>query len=65
MALAADVYRMTKIQYEANMSSLADLMNAENTLKDAQSNYMAALVRIKIAQLELLKTTGNIKSVLQ
>jgi outer membrane protein len=65
MALAADVYRMTKIQYELNMSSLADLMNAENTLKDAQSNYMAALIRIKIAQLELLKTTGNIKSVLQ
>jgi len=63
--LAEAVYQTTKLQFQNEISSLTDLLNVETSRNQAQSNYMAALIQIKIAQLELLKSTGNIKLILQ
>jgi len=63
--LAESVYQTTKLQFENEISSLSDLLNAETSRNQAQSNYMSALIQIKIAELELLKSTGNIKQILQ
>ncbi|MBI3136230.1 MAG: TolC family protein [Bacteroidetes bacterium] len=63
--LAQKLYDTTKKQFVGNVSSLSDLLNAETALNQAQSNYMSALIQVKIAQLDLLKGTGNIKLILQ
>jgi len=63
--LAEALYNTTRKQFQGEVSSLSDLLNAETALNQAQSNYMSALIQIKLAQLDLLKSTGNIKLILQ
>lgn len=61
-ALAQSVYNTTRERYTGGISSMAELVNAETALKTAQTNYLSALVQVKLAELELLKATGNIAS---
>ena len=42
---------------------MTELVNSENALKEAQTNYLTALVQVKLAELDLIKTTGNINTV--
>lgn len=60
--LAQTVYNTTRERYLGGIASMAELMNAETGLKTAQTNYLSALVQVKLAELELLKATGNISS---
>lgn len=62
VALAQQVYETTKTQYTGGIASMSDLINAETSLKTAQTNYLSTLVQVKLAELELLQTTGNISS---
>ena len=43
-----------------NPSSLNDLINVENTLKSAQTNYLNTIIKLKIAELDLKKTAGQL-----
>lgn len=65
MELTQKIYQNTKLQLEAEMSGMTEMLNAETTLNQAQSNYLGALIQLKISQLELLKSTGNIKTILE
>jgi outer membrane protein TolC len=40
--------------------SLTDVIQAENSLLDAQSNYLTSLVQILKAELEWKKATGQL-----
>lgn len=60
--LAEEVFETTKAQYIGGIASMADLVNAESSLKEAQSNYLQALVQVKLAELELIRSTGNINT---
>lgn len=64
MELAEEVYKSSQIAYQQGMATMSDLLNAETALKEAQSNYLNALVQLKLAELELLKSSGNIRSIL-
>ncbi len=64
MELAEDVYKTTQLSYQQGMASLSDLLNAETSLKESQVNYLNAMVQLKLAELEILKTSGNIRSIL-
>ena len=61
--LAQNNYETTRVQYVAGIGSMAELVNAETSLKESQTNYLKALVQVKLAELELIKTTGNISSI--
>jgi len=61
--LAQNNYETTRIQYVAGIGSMAELVNAETSLKESQTNYLKALIQVKLAELELIKTTGNISSI--
>ena len=65
LQLAEEIYQTTMLQYEAGIISTAELLNAETSLKEAQTNYLRAVAQIRMAELEALKAAGNIKSIIK
>lgn len=60
--LARKVYETTQAQYIGGIASMTELVNAETSLKEAQTNYLRALVQVKLGELDLIRATGNITS---
>ena len=58
--LAAEILSITREQYRMEQTTLAEVLNAESALKEAQGNYLKALADSKIAELDVLKASGNI-----
>lgn len=65
MKLAEEVLSATQVQYEGGLVTLSELLNSENALKEAQTNYLKNIVQLKIAEIEMLKSSGNIREVLK
>ncbi len=61
MRLAEKVYDATKSKYEQGVGSNTELLNAQSSLKEAQTNYLSALYDAMIAQTDYLTATGQIK----
>lgn len=62
--LASAVYYSSSQNYSLGLATLTDLLDAENSFADAQNSYTQALLNYKLAELETLKSTGNIKTLL-
>ncbi|MCE9537994.1 MAG: TolC family protein, partial [Bacteroidetes bacterium] len=60
LALAETIYSKTLIQQKEGVASLTDVLLSDNTQKEAQQNYLSALVDLMKADLELKKVSGNI-----
>lgn len=59
---AEEVFTSTQNNYRNGLASLTDLLTAETDLVAAQNSYNQALLNYKVAQIELIKSNGNIKS---
>ncbi|WP_341833961.1 TolC family protein [Chitinophaga pollutisoli] len=64
VALADEVYASTQNNYNLGLANLTDLLNAETSLTEAQNTYNEALLQYKIAELDLIKSHGNLPSLL-
>ncbi len=60
MELAEEVVRVSQIKYQQGVGSNIEVINAEASLKEAQTNYYAALYDALIAKVDLDKATGNL-----
>lgn len=60
MNLAQKIYEQTQLQFKEGIIGINDILNSENALKEAQTNYLTALVKVRIAELELKKANGNL-----
>jgi len=60
--LARTVYEQTSLQQKEGTANLTDVLLADNTLREAQQNYLSAIVEYLKADLELKKLTGNINN---
>jgi outer membrane protein TolC len=60
LELAENVVRVTKIKYQEGVGSNIEVINAEASLKEAQTNYYAALYDALIAKVDLDKATGKL-----
>lgn len=60
LTLAETIYSKTLIQQKEGVASLTDILLSDNTQKEAQQNYLSALVDVMKADLELKKVSGNI-----
>jgi len=63
--LAQEIYNSTQNNYNNGLASLTDLLDTETSLTQAQNSYTQALLNYKIAEIQLIKSNGNIKSLLQ
>ena len=63
-ALAEEVFRSTQNNYHNGLESLTHLLTAETDLVAAQNSYNEALLNFKVAEIELIKSNGNIKSLI-
>ena len=62
--LADDVMRETTLLYKEGLSPLTDLLDAETTQRQAQANYNNQIIQVRIAQLEILNSSGKISNLL-
>ncbi|WP_214229038.1 TolC family protein [Pedobacter sp. B4-66] len=60
--LANEIYKSTQNNYNNGLANLTDLLDTENSLTEAQNSYIQALLNYKIAEIQLIKSNGNIKS---
>jgi len=60
--LAQEVLTNTNNNYIQGLASLTDLLDAENELVAAQNNYTTALLDYKLAEIQLIKSKGELKT---
>lgn len=63
--LAKEIYESTQNNYNNGLASLTDLLDTENALTDAQNAYTRALLSYKVAEIQLIKSKGEIKTLAQ
>ena len=62
--LAQDVLNNTRNNYIQGLASLTDLLDAENALTEAQNNYTSAILDYKLAEIQLIKSKGELKTLI-
>ncbi|MNJ87086.1 Outer membrane protein TolC precursor [compost metagenome] len=62
--LAQEVLSDTKNNYYNGLASLTDLLDAENSLVEAQNNYTSALLDYKLAEIQLIKAKGELRTLI-
>ncbi len=60
MELAREVFDNTTLQYNEGVASLAELLNAELSFREAQNNYINALVEYYRADLDVQKSNNTL-----
>jgi len=58
--MAKSIYENTELQRQNEVSTLTDVLMADTALREAQQNYLAAIIDYLKAELELKNLTGNI-----
>jgi outer membrane protein len=64
MRLAGNVYNASLSNYNLGLTSLTDLLEAQNSYTEAQNIYTRELLNYKLAELEGMRSTGNLQSLL-
>jgi outer membrane protein len=62
--LAQEVYNNTQNNYNNGLATLTDLLNAETSLTEANNNYSSALLNYRVAEIQLIKSQGQLKSLI-
>ncbi|MFV8441163.1 TolC family protein [Flavobacterium sp. LB2P44] len=62
--LAKEVLDNTRNNYVQGLASLTDLLDAENSLTEAQNNYTTAILDYKLAEIQLIKSKGELKTLI-
>lgn len=58
--LAERVFAQTQLQFREGTASITDLIQAENSLREAQTNYSTAYIKFQMAELDQRKAAGTI-----
>ena len=58
--LASNIARVTKIKYEQGVGSSLEVTDAENSLRQSQTNYYSALFDAMVAKVDLDKAYGKL-----
>jgi len=60
LTLAEEIVRVSKIKYKEGVGSNIEVINAESSLKEAQTNYFTALYDLMIAKVDLSRARGEL-----
>lgn len=58
--LAESLFASAQTEYENGILSMTELLNAQNDLTNSRTNYSAALLNLKLAELSLKKSNGTL-----
>lgn len=58
--LAQNIYTQALLQQQQGVATLTDVLLADTALREAQQNYLSAIIDYAKADVELKKVTGNI-----
>jgi len=61
LALSENIYKQVEVSFKEGIVSSNDIIKAENDLNQSQTNVISSYVQLRQAELDLLKTTGNLK----
>jgi outer membrane protein TolC len=64
MKLADEILKNINNNYLQGLASLTDLLDAENASTQAQNNYTAAILDYKMAEIKLIKSKGQLKTLI-
>ena len=64
MRLADEILKNINNNYVQGLASLTDLLDAENASTEAQNNYTAAILDYKLAEIKLIKSKGELRTLL-
>lgn len=64
MKLADEIQKNINNNYLQGLASLTDLLDAENASTQAQNNYTAAILDYKLAEIKLIKSKGQLKTLI-
>ncbi|AUC23471.1 transporter [Polaribacter sejongensis] len=64
MALADEILKNINNNYVLGLASLTDLLDAENAYTTAQNNYTAAILDYKLAEIQLIKSKGELNTLI-
>jgi outer membrane protein TolC len=64
MELAQENYDGIKTSYNEGVANLTELLDSEFALRQAQSNYLNALLQAKVAEVTLLKSSGKLSQLI-
>ena len=62
VSLAKEVLDNTNNNYKNGLATLTELLDAENAYADAQNNLNTALLNFKVAEIQLIKSNGQLKT---
>ncbi|WP_149915694.1 TolC family protein [Sphingobacterium cavernae] len=62
--LAKEVLDNTNNNYKNGLATLTELLDAENAYADAQNNLNTALLNYKVAEVQLIKSNGKLKTLI-
>ena len=62
--LAQEVLDNTKNNYVQGLTSLTEVLDAENANTEAKNNYTAAVLDYKLAEIQLIKSKGELKTLI-
>lgn len=64
MDLAQENYDGIKTSYNEGVANLTELLDSEFALRQAQSNYLNALLQARVAEVSLLKSSGQLSQLI-
>lgn len=64
MRLADEILKNINNNYLQGLASLTDLLDAENASTEAQNNYTTAILDYKLAEIKLIKSKGELKTLI-
>ncbi len=56
--VAEEVYRVAQSRYKEGLAPITELLDAETSLRQTQSNYITTLAQITLAEIEILSANG-------
>ena len=59
--LAKEVFDNTTFQYQKGVAGLSDVLNADYSLKEAQTNYLTSFINYLVAKTDIEKAKGTLK----
>jgi len=62
IGLAESVFKTTDLQYKKGVTDLTEWLNAQNSIKESQNNYLNSLFSFYQAKLDLQKASGSLKT---